>query len=68
MERPQAEWLIEFLEKAGKLKSVPRHCITPEGVRETVADGGNLRRCDDERPIRTGDGIFKPLLDACGTV
>lgn len=37
MERPQAEWLIEFLEKAGKLKSVPRHCITPEGVRETVA-------------------------------
>ena len=33
MERPQAEWLIEFLEKAGKLKSVPRHCITPEGVR-----------------------------------
>ena len=37
MERPQAEWLIEFLEKAGKLKSEPRHCITPEGVRETVA-------------------------------
>lgn len=37
MERPQAEWLIEFLEKAGKLKSVPRHCITIEGVRETVA-------------------------------
>ena len=37
MERPQAEWLIEFLEKAGKLKAVPRHCITPEGVRETVA-------------------------------
>lgn len=37
MEQPQAEWLIEFLEKAGKLKSVPRHCITPEGVRETVA-------------------------------
>ena len=37
MERPQAEWLIEFLGKAGKLKSVPRHCVTPEGVRETVA-------------------------------
>ena len=37
MERPQAEWLIEFLEKPGKLKSGPRHCITPEGVRETVA-------------------------------
>ena len=37
MERPQAKWLIEFLEKAGKLKSVPRHCITLEGVQETVA-------------------------------
>ncbi|MDO4292281.1 MAG: HD domain-containing protein [Eubacteriales bacterium] len=37
MERFNAEQFTDFLGKIGRLKSVPRHCVTPEGVQETVA-------------------------------
>ena len=33
----EAKELIDFLGKAEKLKSVPRHCVTSEGVVENVA-------------------------------
>lgn len=33
----EAKELIDFLGKAEKLKSVPRHCVTSDGVVENVA-------------------------------
>lgn len=32
-----AEQFVAFLDKVEKLKSVPRHCVTADGVQETVA-------------------------------
>lgn len=69
MERPQAEWLIEFLEKAGKLKSVPRHCITPEGVRETVAgDIPAFEKKEQDRSVerKAVDGLLSMLPGKTG--
>lgn len=37
MEKFEAAQFLSFLGKAGKLKSVPRHCVTADGVQETVA-------------------------------
>lgn len=37
MEGLEAGQLIAFLDKVEKLKSTPRHCVTADGVRETVA-------------------------------
>ena len=51
-----------------QIDALKTRCLQKTDDTVRVADGGNLRRCDDERPIRTGNGIFKPLLDACGTV
>lgn len=37
MEKMSAQQLIAFLGKIEKLKSVPRHCVTADGVAENVA-------------------------------
>ena len=37
MEEFTAEQFIAFLDRIEKLKSVPRHCVTSDGVQETVA-------------------------------
>ena len=37
MEKFTAGQFIAFLGRVEKLKSVPRHCVTPEGVPESVA-------------------------------
>lgn len=37
MEKFSAEQFIAFLNKVEKLKSVPRHCVTSDGVQENVA-------------------------------
>lgn len=37
MEKFSAEQFIAFLDKVEKLKSVPRHCVTADGIQENVA-------------------------------
>lgn len=37
MEKFSAQQFIAFLDRAEKLKSVPRHCVTADGVQENVA-------------------------------